>query len=88
MNATENSPTIRLSVPRAHQGRIVERSYGWHEGSLYLHVHDRSDGEIHWYRADDESAARIANTSYDPGGSDYAPDVDKWIACNEPKDSW
>ncbi len=74
---------MKLGTPRSEQGQMVERSYGWHEGALYMRVHDRSDGEVAWYVADEESAADLPE-GYDPGGENEPPSVETWTPCREP----
>ena len=80
---------MRMETPRSEQGQIVERSYGWSDsgdGAYYMRVHDRSDRSTAWYRADMESSAALAETSYDAGGDDSAPEIAEWIPCSEPRE--
>jgi len=75
---------MRMGTPRSEHGQIVTGSYGWIGGEYYQRRHDASDGETLWFRADVASRDRLANTSYEAGGADHAPEVDEWIPCAEP----
>jgi len=77
---------VKLATPRADQGQIVEVSYGWHDGSYFRKTYDRSDRTITWDVADEDSSDRLAMTGYDAGGADYAPTIDGWTPCEEPKE--
>jgi len=75
---------MRLATPRVDQGQTVERSYGWCNGEFYMRRHDRADGEVTWYIADEASRDRLIETSYEAGGSVEAPEVKIWTECEEP----
>lgn len=62
----------------------IQTSYCWLEGALYRRTFDQADRSEKWHRADDASAARLAQESYSPGGAVHGPDVERWIPCAEP----
>lgn len=78
---------MQMATPKAMQGTdIIQISYGWHNGDLYRRTFDQSDRSARWYRADEASAARLFGKSYEPGGAVYAPDVETWEPCQEPRE--
>lgn len=77
--------TMRMGTPGVEQGQMVERSYGWRDGALYMRVHDRSDRSTQWYVADEDSANALPE-GYDAGGESHPPEVAEWTPCSEPRD--
>ncbi len=74
---------MRLHTPPCNQGQIVEVSYGWHEGRLYMRIYDRSDRatSASWYIADEDEANAI-HESWHPVNSE--PNVTEWTPCGDP----
>lgn len=68
---------MRLGTPRSEQGQMVERAYGWHEGSYYMRVRVAGSDATMWYRATKRSADRLAETDYNAGGEIDPPPV-RW----------
>lgn len=70
----------RMSTPRAEQGQMVERSYGWIDGDLYRRTFDHSQPSrpATWDKADAASADKAAASNYDAGGADMPPRVEEW----------
>lgn len=81
---------MRLHTPRALQGGIVERSYGWNDGVLYRKTLDRAAQVVQWHRADEASASALMDDGeaegFRPESAERAPYVEEWIACEEPSD--
>ena len=71
---------MKLYTPPSHQGQMVERSWGWHEGDLYRRTYDASDRTTIWHRADEESAADLAER----WSFDRIDEVQEWIPCGDP----
>lgn len=73
---------MTMHTPTAMQGQVIERSYGWANGSLYRRTLDHSDGSVAWAVADDASAEAL------PEGweaTESAPAVAEWTPCSEPR---
>jgi len=71
---------MRLSIPRANQGQIVEVSYGWNDGDIYRHTLDRSDRSVQivrlrnaWNHVEPDSREADWLESNDFGGTDSVP---------------
>lgn len=72
-----------MNTPRSEQGQVIVPSYGWVSGQYYMRAHDRSDGTVEWFRA--ENRDEIPD-EYNAGGYDDPPPVSTWISCEKPAD--
>ena len=73
---------IMLTSPET-KGQIVEVSYGWNEGHLYMLIYDRSDLSSAWYVADDEAANAILESWHYVNGAPALSEP-KWTPCADP----
>ena len=71
-----------MQIAPEDQGQIVETSYGWYEGSLYMRISDRSDRTTAWYLADQDKADTLPE-DWEPING--APDFTGWTPCAEPQ---
>lgn len=53
---------MKMYTPMENQGQIVEISYGWDDGIVYMRMHDLSNGITRWYRADPDWDRESAET--------------------------
>lgn len=80
-----------MGTPRIDQGQMLVRSYGWHDGSYYMRIVDKTADRRHsfgsdteWFVADAASTTQLAETSYDAAGATYRPAVMEWVPCKDP----
>lgn len=74
---------MTLHTPPAHQGQIVEVSYGWADGTLYRRIYDASDRQTSWAYAADEAEVEDYLASGDEPWHEE-PAITTWQPCAEP----
>lgn len=71
------------TTPTENQGQMVEISYGWHDGGLYRRRYDHSTRTATYAVADEDSAARLAQSGWD--AINGSPDgVQTWTPSDNP----
>jgi hypothetical protein len=78
---------MELGTPQIDLGQAIDTAYGWHETYFYRRTIELTqEGPIiEWARADEESAAELAESGYCAGAAFERPRVARWTPCADPE---